>query len=206
MGVCYVVGAGECSKLFFKPNNTDYVIAADGGLRYLEESGIKADFIVGDFDSLGVTPKGINVIKLNKEKDITDMDAAVSIGIEKGFTYFKLFGVLGGRFDHSLANIQLAASLSQKNFKVELFDDKTYITAVTNGSISFDSNNKGYISVFSHSDISRGVSIKGLKYELTNSELKNAFPLGVSNEFIGKSSEITVENGTLIIIKSGSLS
>ncbi len=200
MSICYVVGAGECKKLDIIPRNGDLVIAADGGLEHLEKSGIKPDIIIGDFDSLRKNPQGENIIRLKPEKDITDMDAAVKVGIEKGYGKFRLYGALGGRLDHSVANIQLAASLSEKNIKGEIFADETYITAVHNGFIEFDNELKGYISVFSHSDLCTGVSIEGLKYELNNAELKNTFPLGVSNEFINKKSKITVKNGTLIII------
>lgn len=200
LGICYVVGAGECRKIDFKIQKDDLVIAADGGLRYLLEHGINPDIIVGDFDSLGENPQGENVYRLKPEKDITDMDAAVSIGEEKGYTEFKLYGALGGRIDHSVANIQLISALAQRNIKAEIIDDKTYITAVSNGSVEFDSSKKGYISVFSHSDVCEGVSIKGLKYELNNAKLKNSFPLGVSNEFTDKPSKITVKNGTLVIV------
>ena len=202
LNICYIVGAGECQRLDFKPDETDFVIAADGGLRYLEKEGINPDIIIGDFDSFGVCPQSENVIILKPQKDVTDMDAAVTVGLEKGFNQFRLYGALGGRLDHTLANIQLIASLSEKNIKAEIHDEKTYVTAVTDGSVSFGRDGKGYISVFSHSDKCTGVSIEGLKYELKDSELKNSFPLGVSNEFTGKESIITVKNGTLIIIKS----
>lgn len=200
LGVCYVVGAGECREINFKVEKDDLVIAADGGLKYLDEFGIKADIIVGDFDSFGKIPQGENVCRLKPEKDITDMDAAVNIGIEKGYKDFKLFGALGGRIDHSIANLQLISALANQNIKAEIIDEKTNIIAIHNGTVEFDSSKSGYISVFSHSDVCEGVSIEGLKYELKNAELKNSFPLGVSNEFIGLPSKITVKNGTLIIV------
>ncbi len=200
MGVCYIVGAGECKALDIKSNGDDLIIAADGGYRYLLETGIKPDIVIGDFDSLGTVPEGENVIKLNPVKDITDMHAAAEIGIEKGYYEFHIYGACGGRIDHTLANIQLAVFLAQKKRKAFIHDGKTRITAICNGTVSFPKENEGFISVFSHSDICTGVSIKGLKYTLEKSTLTNSFPLGVSNEFIGCESEITIGRGTAVVV------
>ncbi len=201
MNVCRVIGAGECDKIDFKKQDKDLIIAADGGCVYLENAGIIPDIIIGDFDSLGYVPKGDEVVKLNPVKDITDMDAAVKEGIKRGYTEFHLYGACGGRIDHTLANIQLVASLAQNNIKAYIHGDMI-VTAVCNGEIKFTSDNKGYVSVFSHSDKCCGVTIEGLKYSLDNAELNNTFPLGVSNEFIGSESRIKVEKGTLIVIYS----
>ena len=54
--------------------------------------------------------------------------------------------------------------------------------------------------MFSHSDISCGVTVSGLKYGLKNGTLKNTYALGVSNEFIGAKSEISVARGTLTVV------
>lgn len=202
MAICYIVGAGECTNLNFEKKKGDMIIAADGGYSYLLSANIEPDIVIGDFDSFLEIPHGKNIIKLNPEKDITDMNAAVDVGLEKGYSDFVIYGALGGRFDHSLANIQLVAYLSRIGKKALIRDGKTVITAVTNSSINFDSTYKGYISVFSHSDICENVCIKGLKYTLKNAALKNLFPLGVSNEFIGEESEIIIGNGTAIIIYS----
>lgn len=202
MGICYVVGAGDCPKLDIDKKTDDYVIAADAGCSYCQENNVIPDVIIGDFDSLGAAPQGENVIKLNPVKDVTDMHAAVEIGIEKGFRKFVLYGATGGRLDHTLANLQLIASLSQKGYKAEIVDGSRITTAVTDGRISFDSGYKGYISVFSHTDVCEDVTIKGLEYNLENSRISNSFALGVSNEFIGKDSEISIGKGTAIIIYS----
>ena len=44
------------------------------------------------------------------------------------------------------------------------------------------------------------MTLKGLKYELEDAELTNRFPLGVSNEFVGKRSSVIVGEGTLILV------
>lgn len=202
MGVCYVVGAGECPNLSINKKNGDYIIAADAGYKYLKDADIEPDAVIGDFDSLGSIPCGRNVIKLNPVKDITDMAAAVDIGVEKGYCEFHIYGACGGRFDHTLANIQLLARLSQQGCKAFIHDGETVITALCDDYIEFDSSHRGFISVFSHSDECRGVYETGLKYSLDNAVLKNSEPLGVSNEFMGIKSKIAVGNGTAILVYS----
>lgn len=199
MAVCYVVGAGECNELNIIKCSNDILIAADAGLKHLEKAGVKPDCIIGDFDSLGKNPEGENVTVLKPEKDITDMHAAVNKGIEMGFDSFVLYGATGGRLDHTLANIQLIASLAERGLNAEIIDGKTVIKAICNSGVEFSEEYSGYVSVFAHSDICKGVTVKGLKYELDNAELKNTFALGVSNEFIGMRSCVSVENGTLIV-------
>ncbi len=200
MGICYIVGAGDCPVLDIEKKNGDFLIAADGGYRYCKQNKLVPDAVIGDFDSLGYTPEGDNIIKLNPVKDVTDMYAAAQVGIEKGFCEFVIYGATGGRIDHTLANIQLVASLSQKGCNAKLVDGKTVITAITNGSVSFDSSYRGFISVFSHTDKCEGVTISNMKYTLKNGCITNSFPLGVSNEFIGGNSMISVEKGTAIIV------
>ena len=48
--VCLIVGAGDYFGLDFVPGPRDYVIGADGGLTFLERSGLTADLVIGDFD------------------------------------------------------------------------------------------------------------------------------------------------------------
>ena len=56
------------------------------------------------------------------------------------------------------------------------------------------------ISVFSMTDVSTGIWEKGLKYTLDDAALKNDKALGVSNEFIGEESSISVQEGTLLVM------
>lgn len=202
MSICYIVGAGECKKLDFTKKDGDIVIAADGGYKYLQRAGIKPDIVIGDFDSLGKAPEGEKIIRLKPEKDVTDTYAAVSEGIKCGYSRFNIYGASGGRIEHTLANIQLIASLAEKNMQASIFDGSTVITAITAKTLRFDSAYNGYISIFAHSDKCMGVCLRGLKYPLENAELSNLFPLGVSNEFLGVESEIVIGNGTAIIVYS----
>ncbi|MDR1736398.1 MAG: thiamine diphosphokinase [Oscillospiraceae bacterium] len=197
---CFIVGAGECFGLDFVPRPGDCVIGADGGLDYLEKSGLTADLAVGDFDSLARCPEHPNTLRLDSEKDETDTFAAVREGIKLGYKNFRLYCCTGGRIEHTIANIQLLAHLSQSGLKGFLVGRDSVITAVTDGRITFGADLRGYVSVFSHSEKSTGVFLKGLKYKLEDAVITNTFPLGISNEFIGSESVISVVKGTLLIV------
>ena len=199
-GICYIVGAGENYGIDFSPCADDFVIAADAGFQVLEQNGIDMDLVIGDFDSLPFVPKHPEVITLKKEKDDTDMRAAVLEGLKAGYGTFHIYGGTGGRIEHTIANMQLLAELSSGGKRGFLFGRDYIITALTNGTLMLPDHISGYVSVFAHSDRAEGVWLKGLKYELQNAVLTNSYPLGVSNELIGKESSITVKNGTLLII------
>lgn len=183
-----------------KISSEDLVIAADAGLKNCEKFGLVPDITVGDFDSLGYVPDVSNVVKLPVEKDITDMYKAAFTALEKGYDEIFIFGGVGGRPDHTYANIAMLADLTDRGCRACMISDDYVITAVKDTSISFARNMKGTISVFSFTDESLGVYEKGLKYTLDNARLTNKFPLGVSNSFIGEDAQISVENGTLIIM------
>lgn len=198
--VCYIVGAGECDTLQLTVQPEDLVIAADAGYARLQQAGIRPHLVIGDFDSLGNIPDADHVITLPAVKDITDTWAAVEQGRQRGYTRFALYGCTGGRFDHTIANVQTAANLAERGMECTIVDGKRVINALADGGeLTFDETYRGYISVFSHSDKCR-VTIRGLKYELEAATLINRFPLGVSNEFTGRRASVSVTGGIALVI------
>lgn len=197
-GICYIIGAGECSRLLLQLNTEDFVIAVDGGYEYVKDQ--RVDLVVGDFDSLGYLPKHENVIQLRPEKDDTDMRVAIREGLKAGYHIFCIYGACGGRFEHTVANIQSLAYIAGQGARGFLYDKDTVITMIQDDVMHFSSSMKGYLSVFAYGERAKGVTLKGLKYPLDNAELTNDFPLGVSNEFMGIPSEISVQEGRLLLV------
>jgi len=200
--VCYIVGAGDFYGEI-KKKNTDLVIAADAGLIALKKTGVVPDLIVGDFDSLGFVPDGNNVIQHPVMKDDTDTMLAVKTGFERGFDKFVILGGTGKKLSHTFANIQTLSYISQRGGTAFLIGGGYTVTALTNSAISFGDRAKGRISVFCNGRNALGVNENGLLYSLENAELSSDFPLGVSNEFTGVKSSVSVKDGTLIIIWDG---
>lgn len=201
MKKCVIVGAGDAGKRLPVYEPDAFYIAADAGLLTMQRAGIAPDLLIGDFDSLGASPPGdIPVITLPVEKDVTDTDAAAAEGIKRGCTDFTFYGVLGGRPDHSLANLSLLARLSQQGYGARACGAGFEITAITNGRLSFPAGRNGAAAVFSWTDESRGVTIEGFKYTLRNGTLRSNFALGVSNAFTGEEAFVEVKDGTLLVM------
>ena len=198
MKICHIVGAGEMGGALIHVNEGDYLIAADGGYAETLRQGLKPDLVVGDFDSLGHTPDGENVVQHPVMKDDTDMMLAVKLGFEKGYKRFFIYGALGGRLDHTLANIQTIMYIANRGGQGWVIGD-CCITAIHNSETRFRTDAQGVISVFCLSGEAHGVTIEGLLYPLDDYNMQSDIALGVSNEFTGAAARIAVREGTLVI-------
>lgn len=180
----------------------DLVIAADAGYKQL--GGIKPHLVVGDFDSLGYVPREESVVELPVRKDDTDALFAVKLGLSRGFRRFVLLGSVGGRLDHTLANIQALAYLTTRGARGVLVGETEKITMLQNGSLNFFGTPEGIVSVFAYGGTARGVTEENLAYPLDRATVTTDFPIGVSNEFTNQPARITVEEGCLLIVWNGS--
>ena len=202
---CVIFGAGDYYDETPAIPDDAFVVAADGGLDHARAFGIDADFVVGDFDSItGDHPtQNDRTIALPSEKDDSDLLSALKIGWLRGARTFHIYGALGGRIDHTISNIQLMALLADRGATGYLHGDGSIVTAICDGALDFPADDAvagRMVSVFSHSDISTGVSETGLKYELHHADMSSTRVNGLSNEFLaGRPSRITVEHGTLIV-------
>lgn len=199
-GACVIVGAGELEGAVIRRRESDLVIAADGGLKYLERAGIAPDIALGDFDSLGYRPNLPEVIYHPPEKDDTDTMLAVREGFARGFDTFVIYAGLGGRLDHTVANLQTLAFIAENGGRGYLVGGASVSTALKDSSIAFGADERGMISVFCMGEKAEGVTISGLKYEVENAELIPYLPLGASNEFTGRPAKIEVKHGTLLVM------
>ena len=208
-----LIGAGELHKQqadCIKQNRTkkDCIIALDGGLVFCAEHDIVPDRIVGDFDSLPAEKQELlekypqeRIYRLPCEKDDTDTLAAIRMAAEMGYERFIIYGGLGGRLSHTIANIQSLLFLKEQGLYGELVGDSSRIFLIKEEVVVLPARNKGYISVFSYGEKTEGVTIRNLKYEVEDADLTGSFPIGVSNEFVGKEAVISVKKGTLLVVE-----
>ncbi len=198
---CCIVGALGFEAAELELCRDSYIIAADGGYAHLSSAGVTPDMVVGDFDSLGSVPDHPNIIKHPPRKDDTDTMLAVKYALDAGYNDITVLGGLGGRLDHSMANIQTLVYISEKGATGTLVGEGCRITVIRDGqSIEFDESQSGTVSVFCLSDTAQGVYESGLSYSLEDATLTNAYPLGVSNRFVGEESRISVRHGILAVM------
>lgn len=202
---CVIIGGGDCSAEILKSNilTDDFIICADSGFDIATECGYTPDLLIGDFDSIKVIPENMNRITLPVEKDVTDTVAAFNEGVERGFKNFVMLGGTGGRFEHTFANISLMANTSKSGITFEIIDNKHIFRSITNSSIKIKHKENQQVSVFAFGDRAFGVTLKGFHYPLCDYTL-DPFngALGTSNHIVEDYGEISVSNGTLIIIET----
>lgn len=202
---CVIIGGGECTVELLKVNITenDYIICADSGYDIVNEAKLIPDLLIGDFDSIKSVPENIDKITLPIEKDITDSVAAYYEGVKLGFKSFILFGGTGGRFEHTFANISLMANASKSGNCFLIIDNGHIFRSITNSSIKIEKKDNQQISVFAYGNKAFGVNEKGFHY-LLNDYTLDPFDgaLGTSNDIIDDYGEISVKNGTIIIIET----
>lgn len=185
----------------------DLVIAADGGRAVAERLGLRPDWYVGDSDSGGCAD-GIPSDLLPSEKDVTDLDMAVSRGFAEGATEFVLLGCTGGREDHHLSAIGQLERIHQMGGKGVIADPCNEIHLLTPGTTEVPGAFRfHYFGVVPLDAKLERVTIAGAKYEISNVDLYRAASLGISNEAAGDGPcTVSIQNGVGLLILSERIS
>ena len=183
----------------FNIKEYDLFVAADSGYLSAIDAGITPDIFVGDFDSVEKDEISANeIIRLYPVKDMTDTQEALDIAISKGAKKITILGALGGRIDHTLANIHLLKYAKEKGVIAEIIDADSYITIV-DSKLKIKKREGFCLSLIPLTDCT-GVCASGVFYTLENASLPVGNPYGISNEFTDDTAKITVASGDLLII------
>ena len=197
----------------------DFVIAVDGGLKYLTECGIEPDFLLGDFDSLGeeyaetvAKYRGMgedHFRQLPVVKDDTDTLAAAKLGISRGYKEYLIYGAMGGRLDHTMANIQTMIWILRNGGRASMLDGDTRVTVIGPGVFEIPEDFEGTVSLFSLDRCLSNVTIRGMKYEVKNAAVPNDYPVGCSNETLpnggSKGAYYSIGEGTGLLVMTENL-
>ena len=204
MSTCALVAASDFNAEHFKiahnEGRFDAVFAIDAGFAHLETVDCTPDMAIGDFDSLGYTPKCKRVIKLPVEKDKSDLEAAMDRVKTRRFDEVVIYGALGGRLDHTMANLQMCARFAESGMGVTFISDD-YAIRIVVGPDAYELPllEEGTVSVFAATDEAHGVIERGMKYSIDDETITNRTTRGLSNELQGVEAVVAVEEGTLFV-------
>lgn len=193
---CVIFAAAPIGSAdYIKINDNDMVICADAGVLHAKRLNIEPDLVLGDFDSCDKN-EAEDYLKITfpKRKDDTDLMLAVKYGIQSDCDNFVIYGALGGdRLDHTVAAFSTLSFLKDNNINAILEDEKTIIELLEVGTNKIIKKGK-FLSLFPFGCDRVPVHLKGTSYD-GEALLMASFPLGVSNEIIEESAEITVFQG-----------
>ncbi len=183
----------------------DYIIAADGGYAKARRAGVRADLVVGDFDSLGpeefveIEAGRVEFRRFPHAKDSSDLELALDAAIARRPRAIVIVGALGRRVDHALSNLHLLERGADAGVDVRLVDGRQSVAHVR-GRHEVDGAAVGdTVSLVPLSATAR-VSTTGLRYALRDEDLARASSRGVSNEVASLPALVTVSQGDLLLI------
>lgn len=188
-------------------DSVDYIICADGGANHVIKEKIKPNLILGDLDSIDektlkiFKKEEIEFAKFPEKKDFTDTELAIQFLIDKGVDEIIFMGVIGTRFDHTMANILLLYKLLKRGIVGQVIDEKNTIY-ITDDILELRKENNTFVSVIPITNEGAKVTLKGFEYETNKERFAFASTYGISNEIIEEKGIIKVEEGICIVIKS----
>lgn len=212
MKICIVLN-GEIKDYDYinrivRTGSYDYIICSDGGANHAYNMDILPDYIIGDLDSIDkniIEYYKSNNIKFEKfptKKDETDTELCIELSDKLKAKEIHLIGALGGRIDHTIANINLLYYIRKRGIIPKIISEKEEIYIAMNEELIIDGEIGDTISILPIKNDAKDVTLKNLEYPLKNYDMKFSRPLGISNVMTNVNCNIKVNEGSLIIIKN----
>ncbi|MBW2630874.1 MAG: thiamine diphosphokinase [Deltaproteobacteria bacterium] len=182
------------------------IICADGAAQRLKASDITPDFIVGDMDSIDedtlryFEATGSRIIRYPGDKDETDTQLALECAFGMNPDEIRILGALGGRVDHTLANISLLVMCVKRGVDAKIVDKDCELLVVDRSCV-INGREGETVSLIPLSSDVRGITLEGFRYPLSDGLMEIGKPYGVSNRLAGTRGTISVKSGYLLVIR-----
>jgi len=181
----------------------DFLVAADGGSRYLRELGLIPDLLIGDLDSVdtnylkSLSGSSTIIKKFPVDKDETDLELALNHTLDDGYSTIRILGALGGRLDHTLGNLSLLLRDDLIGCDVRLLDGQQEVILIRDW-VRITGQPDDTVSLVPLGVPVKGVSTTGLQYALSNETLYPDQARGISNVMVDHAAEISLIEGLLL--------
>jgi thiamine pyrophosphokinase len=183
----------------------DLLIAADGGALPLLQLGILPQIVIGDLDSLDeialatLERERVELRQSPRTKDETDLELALLYAVERGAQTIDVLGALGGRWDHTVANLTMLAMPELLGRRVRLLDrDQTLF--LVRSAAELVGQRGDTISQIPLAGPAHGVTTRGLLYPLTDSTLVFERARGISNVLLEPPGHVSLRDGLLLVV------
>lgn len=186
-----------------KIKDASILICADGGSNNAMKMNLIPDYIIGDFDSIEkktldyFKEKGKSKLIKDNNQNKTDFELALSLAESLEPKEILIFGAIGNRFDHTLANI-LSLTYLRPEIKAQIIDEKNIIELVEN-EIDIKGEKDDIISIVPLTDI-LGLNYNGLHW-LVKDKKTNFGWFGISNKLSKNKANIKLRKGKILVIK-----
>lgn len=211
MSTVAVVAASEFNKGVFVKMHSEgvfnYIMAVDGGYAHLQKQGVHPDIVLGDFDSLGEQPSGVRACRYPKDKDDSDLQLALRRLQVQQAEHLFVFGALGGRLDHLLANLRVCANVATSGTDVTLFGCGETVHMLVGGNAwerdAGEIESARTLSIMQIEGPVSGLFIRGLKWEGDDLKISEHPSLCLSNVTTKEPILIGLDEGKVAIIING---
>ncbi|HSQ89666.1 thiamine diphosphokinase [Romboutsia sp.] len=186
----------------------DYIICADGGANHAYKMDIVPDYIIGDLDSVQFDiinyykNCGVRFEEFPSKKNETDTELCIYLADKLNAKEIHFIGSLGGRIDHTIANVNLLYYVRKMDIVPKIISEKEQIYIAINEEKIIHGNKGDTISIIPINGDAKGVTLTNLEYPLNNYDMKFYLPLGISNVMLSKECKVRVDDGSLLIIRN----
>jgi thiamine pyrophosphokinase len=183
----------------------DYIICADGGTRHASSLDLKPALVIGDMDSTEsallkkLQADGVPIELFPRDKNETDLELAIQRAIELDPKEIVILAALGGRLDHTLANIALLSDLRLATFNIRL-DDGVEEIFFCRDQVEVNGRSGDLVSLIPWQGAVTGVLTKDLKWFLDSETLYPEKTRGISNEMTADTATVSIESGLLLVV------
>ncbi|MCL4257731.1 MAG: thiamine diphosphokinase [Anaerolineales bacterium] len=183
----------------------DLRIAANGGSRHCRALGVYPDVVVGDLDSLEpelqaeLKAHGTQLLAHPARKDETDFELALLHAQQVGASAVTVVGGLGRRWDHSLANLMLAADARFAALPITFLHGSQRLFPIRQH-VQLDAPVGSRVSLIPLAGDVLGVTTQGLEYPLQAERIPFGSSRGISNVVAAAAASVSLERGLLLCV------
>ncbi|WP_283152245.1 thiamine diphosphokinase [Guptibacillus hwajinpoensis] len=184
-------------------------IGVDRGVYTLLKNNIIPEHGFGDFDSVTneerewMESHDLSFTVYPSEKDHTDLEIALDWAIDEDPEEITMYGVTGGRLDHSWMNVQMLIKGVKSHVKLAIEDKLNRLEMKEPGTYTVQKDHRfPYMSFLSFTPEVKGLTLIGYRYPLKNRHISWGSSLCISNELIEENGSYSFNQGILLVVRS----